>query len=93
MVRVHGDCSAPDSSAFAYHRAPLDIREAGSEKLQRATVHDLSLAKPVATRVSAYLVQPDSVSVCPAILFLHCGQGDRATFLSDVLAHAEVGVE
>ena len=37
----------PDSSAFAYDRdAPLDVREAGSEKLPHATVHDLSFANP-----------------------------------------------
>src|SRR5262249_16183337 len=84
----------PESSAFAYDRdAPLDIREGGAEQLQRATVHDLSFANPAATRVSAYLVQPDSVSICPAILFLHWGQGNRATFLTEALAYAEVGVE
>jgi dienelactone hydrolase len=84
----------PEPSAFSYDRdAPLDIREAGSERLERATVHDLSFANPAATRVSAYLVQPDSLSICPAVLFLHWGQGDRATFLSEALAYAEVGVE
>jgi hypothetical protein len=34
MVRSMATEVAPDSSAFAYDRdAPLDIREAGSEKL------------------------------------------------------------
>jgi len=84
----------PELTAFDYDRnAPLDIREAGCERIGPATVHDLSYANPAARRVSAYLVEPRSQGRVPAILFLHWGQGDRSTFLSEALAYAESDVE
>lgn len=84
----------PDFAAFDYERnAPLDVRKAGSEHIEQATVHDLSYANPAAKRVSAYLVEPQLRPKCPAIIFLHWGQGDRSTFLSEALAYAEAGVE
>jgi len=55
-------------------------------------VRDLSFASPTLGRVSAYLTEPAEKSRCPAIIFLHWGQGDRLTFLSEALAYAESGV-
>jgi dienelactone hydrolase len=73
--------------------APLDCCEAAADRRGLATVHDLSYASPTLGRVPAYLVEPRQRSRCPAIIFLHWGQGDRSTFLSEALAYAEAGVE
>ena len=78
---------------FDYDRnAPLEIQESIAEKRGAAIIHDLSYASPTLGRVSAYLTEPAEKSRCPAIIFLHWGQGDRATFLSEALAYAESGV-
>lgn len=73
--------------------ASLEVQESSAERRGAAIVHDLSYASPTLGRVSAYLTEPDGKSRCPAIIFLHWGQGDRATFLSEALAYAESGVE
>ena len=73
--------------------APLDCREGAADRRGQAIVHDLSYASPTLGRVPAYLVEPRQRSRCPAIIFLHWGQGDRSTFLSEALAYAEAGVE
>jgi hypothetical protein len=79
---------------FDYDRTiPLQVQESSAEKRGAAIVHDLSYASPTLGRVSAYLTEPAEKSRCPAIIFLHWGQGDRATFLSEALAYAESGVE
>jgi cephalosporin-C deacetylase-like acetyl esterase len=78
---------------FDYDRnAPLDIQESSAERRGAAFVRDLSYASPTLGRVSAYLTEPVEKSRCPAIVFLHWGQGDRASFLSEALAYAESGV-
>lgn len=79
---------------FDYDReAPLEVQESGVERRGAAIVHDLSYASPTLGRVSAYLTEPVGKTRCPAIIFLHWGQGDRATFLSEALVYAESGVE
>ena len=84
----------PEPSAFEYERTtPLDVHEAGYDTIETATLHDLSFANPVAARASAYLVEPKGSGPFPAVMFLHWGQGDRSTFLSEALAYAESGVE
>jgi dienelactone hydrolase len=84
--------SEPD--AFEYQRAaPLHVREARCEIVGTATIHDISYANPAFGRVSAYLLEPKCGDPVPAIVFLHWGQGDRSTFLSEALAYAEAGVE
>src|SRR5215469_4360827 len=79
---------------FEYDQdSSLDVQEAAIERRGTAIIHDLSYASPTLGRVSAYLVEPIGKSACPAIIFLHWGQGDRSTFLSEALAYAESGVE
>lgn len=78
--------------------ASLDVQEASIEQRGRAVVHDLSYASPTLGRVSAYLVEPSGdarpagANLCPAAIFLHWGQGDRTSFLSEALAYSESGV-
>ena len=80
-------------------RAQLDVREAGIERRGRAVVRDLSYASPTLGRVSAYQVEPAAEvrpageALCPAVVFLHWGQGDRASFLSEALANKRLTVD
>jgi dienelactone hydrolase len=72
--------------------APLEVQESSAEKRGAAIIRDISYASPTRGRVSAYLTEQAEKSRCPAIIFLHWGQGDRASFLSEALAYAESGV-
>jgi pimeloyl-ACP methyl ester carboxylesterase len=65
--------------------APLDVQEAGTEQRGDVRVIDLSYASPLGGRVPAHLVLPAGEGKRPGVLFLHPGQGDRATFLEEAV--------
>jgi pimeloyl-ACP methyl ester carboxylesterase len=70
-------------------KAPLDVKEAGTERLGDVQVVDLSYASPMGGRVPAYLILPPNPGKHPAVLFLHPGQGSRSTFLDEAVALAK----
>lgn len=70
-------------------KAPLDIKEAGTESRGDIRVIDLSYASPMGGRVSAYLILPPTEGKHPAVLFLHPGQGNRSTFLDEAVGLAK----
>ena len=68
--------------------APLDVKEAGTEKRGDVRVVDLSYASPMGGTVPAYLILPPGEGKHPAVLFLHPGQGDRSTFVDEAVGLA-----
>lgn len=70
-------------------RAPLDVREAGTETRGGVRVVDLTYASPMGGRVPAFLVLPPGEGKRPAVLFLHPGQGNRSTFLDEAVELAK----
>ncbi len=76
--------------------APLDVREAGREKREGATVVDLTYASPRGGRVPAYLVVPEGRGPFAAVLFGHwMMQGSpmrsRREFLEEAVVLARAG--
>lgn len=69
--------------------APLDVKEAGTEKRGDVRIMDLSFASPMGGTVPAYLILPPGEGKHPAVLFLHPGQGDRSTFVDEAVGLAE----
>ena len=69
--------------------APLDVKEAGTERRGEIRIVDLSYASPLGGRVPAYLVLPPGAGQHPAVLFLHPGQGSRSTFLDEAVGLAQ----
>jgi len=80
----------PRVDLFEYDaKAPLDLKEAGTERRGDVQVVDLSYASPLGGRVPAYLILPPSPGKHPAVLFLHPGQGSRSTFVDEAVALAK----
>ncbi|MSR62605.1 MAG: alpha/beta fold hydrolase [Planctomycetes bacterium] len=71
---------------------PLDAREKAPETRGHARLIDLDYASPHFGRVPAWLALPEAPGKHPALLFLHHGQGNRATFLDEMVALAEQGI-
>jgi len=78
-----------DRHLFDYDaESPLDVQETGTERRGDVRVVDLSYASPLGGRVPAYLILPPGPSGAvkhPAVLFLHPGQGSRATFVDEAV--------
>ena len=87
--------------------APLNIRQAGIQHRDKATVHDISYASPVGDRgasvgpnggtVTAYLVVPAGKGPFPAVIYGHwCMPGsekkNRTEFLDEAIVLANSGV-
>jgi len=77
-------------------KAPLGVQEKGVEARGAARVRDLSFASPLGGRAPVYVVEP---AAAPApgrrfagLVFLHHGQGSRATFLDEAVSLAGRGV-
>lgn len=68
--------------------APLDVKEAGTEKRGDVRVVDLSYASPMGGTVPAFLILPPGEGRHSAVLFLHPGQGDRSTFVDEAVGLA-----
>ena len=71
---------------------PLDVQVAATERGQGFATHDLSYASPLGGRVPAFLVVPDGSGPFAGLLFLHPGQGSRATFRAEAESLAPSGV-
>lgn len=77
-------------------KAPLDVKEAGREKRQGATVVDLTYASPRGGRVPAYLVVPEGRGPFAAVLFGHwmmpgSPMRNRREFLEEAVVLARAG--
>ncbi|WP_226530243.1 alpha/beta hydrolase [Metabacillus niabensis] len=79
---------------FEYERSlPLGFKELSIIRKDGYTVRDLSYLSPLSGNVPAYLVVPNKEGKSfPAAVFLHPGQGDRTTFLSEAVDLASKGV-
>jgi pimeloyl-ACP methyl ester carboxylesterase len=79
---------------FAYDpRAPLEVEEHDIETRDGGVrLVDLTFASPVSGRVTAYLTLPPGPGPHPAALFLHPGQGDRSTFVDEMVELAGHGL-
>ena len=79
---------------FAYEaRRPLEVIEKSVDVRGQARVYDLTYASPKGGPVPAYLILPAGDGpIDAAVLFLHPGQGDRATFVPEGVTLAEFGV-
>lgn len=76
-----------------YERSlPLNFEESSCIEKDGYTVRDVSYLSPYGGRVPAYLVVPDANGPSPAVVFMHPGQGNRTTFLSEAEALALNGV-
>jgi cephalosporin-C deacetylase-like acetyl esterase len=78
-------------------KAPLDIKEAGTEHRGAATILDISYASPKGGRVPAYLVVPDGKGPFAAIIWGHwywpnSEMRNRKEFLDEAVALAPSGV-
>jgi pimeloyl-ACP methyl ester carboxylesterase len=72
--------------------APLNIKEAGTERRGEIRIVDLSYASPLGGTVPAYLILPPGEGKHPAVLFLHPGQGSRSTFVDEAVELAKRGI-
>ena len=73
-------------------QAPLDIEELSPpQDRDGVTVYDIAYASPRGGKVASYLVVPKDSGPFAGILFLHPGEGDRATFLSEAITFAQAG--
>lgn len=82
------------SLMFEYDRSlPLGFEEYSSIKRDGYTIRDVSYVSPLGGKVPAYLVVPNrEAQTSPAVIFMHPGQGNRTTFLSEAEALASKGV-
>ncbi len=71
---------------------PLDVQVAATERGQGFTTYDLSYASPPGGRVPAFLVVPDGSGPFAGLIFVHPGQGSRATFRAEAESLAPSGV-
>src|SRR5262245_17561461 len=77
---------------YDYDRsAPLELKEKGLQDRQGVQVHDISYASPEGGRVPAYLVRPPGAGPFAGILFMHGGNGSRASLLPWALIFARTG--
>lgn len=101
-VAGFGQASAPPRfeelvRQFDYDaKAPLDVKEAGREKRQGATVIDLTYASPRGGRVPAYMVLPEGRGPFAAVLFGHwmmdgSPMRNRREFLEEAVVLARAG--
>ena len=77
-------------------KTPLDVREAGRQRRDGATVIDLSYASPRGGRVPAYLVVPDGRGPFAGLLFGHWMMPgsplkNRGEFLEEAVVLARAG--
>ena len=79
---------------FAYDRSlPLGFEESSSVKKDGYSIRDVFYLSPLGGKVPAYLVVPNiEAQTLPAVIFMHPGQGNRTTFLSEAEALAAKGV-
>ncbi|WP_078410694.1 alpha/beta hydrolase family protein [Priestia abyssalis] len=70
----------------------LDFEESSCIEKDGYTVRDVSYLSPYGGKVPAYLVVPDTGGPFPAVVFMHPGQGNRTTFLSEAEALALKGI-
>ena len=79
---------------FEYERSlPLGFKEFSIIRKDGYTVRDVSYLSPLDGEVPAYLVVPNKDGQSfPAVVFLHPGQGNRATFLSEAEDLASKGI-
>src|SRR5437764_1039298 len=78
-------------------KAPLDVREVGTDHRGGATIHDISYLSPKGGRVPAYLVVPDRKGPFAAIIWGHwywrnSEMRNRKEFLDEAVALAPSGV-
>ena len=78
---------------FGYDaQAPLDVEELSPpQDRDGVTVHDIAYASPRGGKVTAYLAVPTGAGTFAGVLYLHPGEGDRATFLDEAIALARAG--
>lgn len=72
-------------------RAPLEAREQGVQERHGVAVHDISYASPKGGRVTAYLVAPPGNGPFPGIVFMHGGNGNRASLLPGAVVLSKAG--
>ncbi|WP_419394112.1 alpha/beta hydrolase [Cytobacillus praedii] len=79
---------------FEYERSlPLGFKEFSIIRKDGYTVRDVYYLSPLGGRIPAYLVVPNKEGQSfPAVVFLHPGQGNRATFLSEAEDLASKGI-
>lgn len=82
---------ATSGGIFDYPAGPLDVREAGVQRFDGYSVHDLSYASPVRGRVTAYLVLPEGPGPFPAVIWEPGLNGGRSDQLADATALASKG--
>jgi len=70
----------------------LDVQVAATERGQGFTTYDLNYASPLGGRVPAFLVVPDGSGPFAGLIFVHPGQGSRATFRAEAESLAPSGV-
>ncbi len=81
------------AAPFDYDPAPgLDVTESSATRKDGHTVRDVSYASPLGGRVPAYLVVPDGPGPFAALVYVHHGQGNRASYLPEAEALAGAGV-
>lgn len=83
--------AASGGGIFDYPSGPLDVREAGVQRFDGYSVHDISYASPVRGRVTAYLVLPDGPGPFPAVIWEPGLNGGRNDQLADATALASKG--
>lgn len=78
---------------FTYERVwPVHFEEHSSVRKDGYTTRDGFYASPYGGNVPAYVVVPHTEGPCPAVIFMHPGQGNRTTFLPEAETLAARGV-
>lgn len=79
---------------FEYERSlPIGFKESSTIKMDGYMVKDVSYLSPHGGEVPSYLVVPNIEGrPFPAVIFMHPGQGNRTTFLSEAEDLARRGV-
>jgi len=85
--------NSPDNFFIYDPSSPLMVEGAGEELDDRGcSIADLTYASPMGGRVPAYVVSPPGTGPFAAVVFMHPGQGNRSTFLSEARSLAPLGV-
>ncbi len=71
--------------------ASLDLRENKVEDRAGLKLHDISYASPKGGRVPSYLVVPPGAGPFAGLIFMHGGNGNRASLLPGALLMAKTG--
>jgi len=80
-------------SSIEYDRSlPLGYEELSSIWKVKYTIKDVSYLSPHGGKVPAYFVVPNGEGPFPAVIFLHPGQGNKTTFLSEAEDLASRGI-